>query len=245
MDVLLHDAKVRPFYKYLALNKNHMDIIYGKHPVLDALAAGTPIDKVLLQEGTRGELEIELRHACKKAGVQLQYIPKERFGKYTRENHQGVIGLLSQLPTYYALADLLPTIFEKGEIPLLVILDGVTDVRNFGGIARTAEGAGAHAIIIAQKGAAHINAEAMKTSAGALATIPVCRESSLSVVLDLLGAAGVQVIASDLKATHRLQDVDMTEGTAILIGAEGDGVSHHLLKRADTRFTIPMRGTKS
>ncbi len=219
------------------------DILYGKHPVLDALAAGTAIDKVLLEEGTRGELEVSLRHACKKAGVQMQYIPRERFSKYTKQNHQGVIALLSAIPNYYSITDLLPAIFERGEVPLLILLDNVTDVRNFGAIARTAEGAGAHAIIVAQKGVAHINAEAMKASAGALATLPVCRETSLSVVLDYLGQSGVQVVASDLKGTLPLKNVDFTEPTAILIGSEGEGVSRHLLKRADMCFTIPMNGT--
>ena len=220
-----------------------MDIIYGKHPVLDALAAQTPIDKVLLLDGTHGEMEIALRKACKEAGVQLQYIPKERFARYTRENHQGVVALLSQLPQYFELATLLPAIFERGEVPLLLVLDGVTDVRNFGGIARTAAGAGAHAILIAQKGAAHINADAMKASAGALATLPICRETSLSAVMDLLGSAGVQVVASDLKSTIQLHLIDLKEPTAILIGSEGDGVSRHLLQGADYRFSLPMRGT--
>ena len=220
-----------------------MEIIYGRHPVLEALAAETPIDKVLLLEGTRGELEIEMRHACKKSGVQLQYIPKERFTRYTRENHQGVIALMSALPNYHNLKELYPTIEAKGEVPLLVILDGITDVRNFGAIARTAEAAGAHAIIVAQKGVAHINADAMKASAGALSILPVCRESSLSAVLDFLGEVGVQVLASDLKGHARLQDIDLKEPTAFIVGAEGEGVSSHLLKRSDSRFKIPVLGT--
>jgi 23S rRNA (guanosine2251-2'-O)-methyltransferase len=220
-----------------------MEIIYGRHPVLDALAAENPIDKVLLLEGTRGELEVEMRQACKKAGVQLQYIPKERFARYTRENHQGVIALMSALPNYHSLKDLLPAIIARGEVPLLVILDGITDVRNFGAIARSAEAAGAHGLIVAMKGVAHINAEAMKASAGALATLPVCRESSLSAVLDMLGLEGIQVLASDLKGHARLQDIDMNEPTAFIVGSESEGVSHHLLQRADSRFKLPMNGT--
>lgn len=220
-----------------------MEVIYGRHPVLEALAAENPIDKVLLLDGTHGEMEIQLRHACKKAGVQLQYIPKERFARYTRENHQGVVALMSALPNYHTLADLLPKIIARGEVPLLVILDGITDVRNFGAIARTAEAAGAHAIIVAQKGVAHINGDAMKASAGALATLPVCRETSLAVVLDLLGMNDIQVLASDLKGHARLQDIDMTEPTALIIGSEDEGVSKHLLIRADSRFKLPMAGT--
>ena len=219
-------------------------VIFGKHPVLDALEAGSPvIDKVLLEDGTRGELEVSLRKACKKAGVPMQYIPRERFAKYTKSNHQGVIALLGAVPNYYKLAELLPTILERGEVPLLVILDGVTDVRNFGAIARTAAGIGAHAIIEPLKGAASINGDAMKASAGALSTLPICRESSLSAVMDFLGEADIQVVASDLKTEYYVADIDFTEPTAIIMGAEGEGISRHLLQRSDRCFKIPMGGT--
>lgn len=221
---------------------NNPEIIYGKHPILDAFKAGISIDKVFIQEGTHGELEIEMRKACKSANVPMQFVPKERLNSITRQNHQGVIAFISTLPQYYSLKEIFPTILEREEMPLLLLLDGVTDVRNFGAIARSAEAMGVHAIVVPQKGAALVNAEAMKASAGALAHIPVCRETSLSVVLDFLALNDVQVVAADLRAGKPLHRVDFRQPTAILQGAEGAGVSKHLLMRVDDSFIIPMCG---
>ena len=144
---------------------------------------------------------------------------------------------------YQKLEDVLPFVYEKGEVPLLILLDNVTDVRNFGAIARTAEVMGVHAIVVPLQGAALLNAEAMKTSAGALSRIPICREKNLSQVLDYLAQSGVRVVASDLKGRSKLYEVDFTPPTAILMGSEGEGVNMALLRRADERFIIPQVGT--
>ena len=217
-------------------------LIFGRHPVLDAIRSGAPFDKLVLQKGTRGELEKEIRHLSKKHNIPLQYVPKERLASMTTGNHQGILGFLS-LINYYKIEDVLPMIYEKSDTPLIVILDGVTDVRNFGAIARSAEICGAHAIIIPQKGAAQVNADSIKTSAGALTKIPICRENSLINTIELLQMSGIHVVASDLKGDKILAKMDFNQPLALVIGSEWDGVSKAVLEKVNERFFIPQVGT--
>lgn len=200
------------------------------------------MEKVILQQGVRGDFERSLRLLTKKMNIPLQVVPKERLNKWTRGNHQGVVGLLSPI-RYYQLEDVLPGLYEQNQAPLLLLLDGVTDVRNLGAIARSAECLGAHALVVPRKGSALINAEALKTSAGALTKIPVCREQSLASAVKWLRLSGVRIFASDLKAKKRLQDIDWTGPSAILIGSEGRGINPALSREADEQFVIPQIGT--
>lgn len=216
-------------------------IIYGRHPVLEAMHAGKPIHKVLFQEGIRGEFEKEVRHTCKQYDVPMQVVPKERLNKFVRGNHQGIIGFIS-LAEFVDIENLLPTIFEQDQTPLLLLLDGITDVRNFGAIARSAEVCGAHAIIQPAKNAAHINEDALKTSAGALTRIPICRVSSLITTIEFLQNSGVQVVASDLTGRKKIMEIDFTLPTAIVLGSEGEGVSNAVLRKVNERFIIPQVG---
>ena len=218
-------------------------MIYGHHPVADALRAGKAFEKIMIQQGIRGEMEVEIRQLGKQFNVPISVVPREKLNKMASgANHQGIIGFMA-LVTYYELDAVLPFIFEKGETPLLILLDNVTDVRNLGAIARSAEVMGVHALVVPQKGGALINAEAMKASAGALSRLPICREKNLSAVLDYLGASGVRVVASDLKASQKVFDIDFNYPTAILMGSEGEGVNPALLRRADETFIIPQVGT--
>jgi 23S rRNA (guanosine2251-2'-O)-methyltransferase len=217
------------------------NLLYGRHPVVEALQNGVSLDKVMLQQGIRGEMEKELRHLCKKAGIPLLVVPKDRLKRLTSGNHQGVVAFQA-LVRYYRLEDVLPTIYERSEVPLFVLLDSVTDVRNFGAIARTAEVCGAHALVVPQKNTALINAEALKASAGALNTIPVCRESSLMAAVEYLQLSGVQVLASDLQAEHPIYDLNLKLPTAFVLGAEGEGISEPIARQADERFIIPQLG---
>jgi 23S rRNA (guanosine2251-2'-O)-methyltransferase len=217
-------------------------IIYGKHPVVDVIKSGKSIDQVMLLQGTRGEFEIEIRHLCREYNIPLKMVPKDRLSRETHGNHQGVIALLSPI-SYYKLEDVLPMIYENSKIPLLLLLDGVTDVRNFGSIARSAECCGVDAIVIPEKGTARINSDALKTSAGALSKIPVCRETSIQAAMELLQLSGIQIVASDLRGEKKIQELDLTMPTAFVIGSEDEGVSPHLLRRADHRFIIPQIGT--
>ncbi len=217
------------------------NLIFGRHPVLDALKSGKTIDKVLLQQGTKGELEKEIRRLCKAQTIPLQMIPKERMNRLSRSNHQGVICFLS-LIEYQRLAAVLPFIYEQSKIPLFLLLDGITDVRNFGAIARTAEVMGVHALIIPKKKSAQINSEAIKASAGALLDLPVCREPSIIAAIEFLQLSGVQVFAGDLQANTAIGQVDFKGPAAIVLGAEDRGVSPSILKMVNEVFIIPQVG---
>ncbi|MGB3799490.1 MAG: 23S rRNA (guanosine(2251)-2'-O)-methyltransferase RlmB [Lewinella sp.] len=218
------------------------DVIYGRHPVLEALGAGQPVDKVFLQQGTRGEFEKELRQACKLHAVPMTIVPQSKLQRMVRGNHQGVVAQLAAA-AYQRVEDLLPMIYERGETPLLLLLDGVTDVRNLGAIARSAEVCGAHTIIIPQKNSAGLTADAVKSSAGALSRIPVCREKSLVNTVEYLRMSGVKVIASDLAAEVYLKDVGLTGPLCIVMGAEDEGISEGVNRAADQTFRIPQAGT--
>ena len=216
------------------------NLIYGHHPVAEAIRAGKPVEKVFFQQGIRGDMEKEFRHLAKEHNIPLQVVPREKLNKMTRSNHQGVAAYLS-LVAFQSLEDVLPFLYEQGETPLLVLLDGVTDVRNFGAICRSAECTGAHAVVIAQSGAAPANEEAMKASAGALARIRLCRVRSLFSAVEWLQESGVQVVATALaERSVRLFDADLTLPTAILMGSEGEGVHPKLLKMADKVVKIPQ-----
>ncbi len=217
-------------------------MIYGRHPVVDAIMAGVPFDKVFFQQGIRGEFEKEIRLLCRDFDIPLQVVPRDKLSRMAGGNHQGIIGFVALL-TYIDLSDLLPQLYEKGENPLLVLLDGITDVRNLGAIARSAEVAGAHALVVPKKGSALINAEALKTSAGALSKLPVCRVDSLVSTVEWLQSAGVHVLATDLQADAVLYEAELTGPLAFIMGSEDQGVSRALLQRADQRIWIPQRGT--
>ena len=223
----------------MAKEKSHL--IFGRHPVTEALQSGKPFDKVFLQQGIRGPLEKELRMLCKTHRVPLKVIPKERLDRLAGGNHQGVAGYVA-LVHYQQLEDVLPFLFEQEDFPLIVLLDGVTDVRNFGSIARSAECCGVGTLVIPRKGSAQVNAEAVKSSAGALLRIPICRESSIVAAVEMLQLSGVSVYASDLKADGPIMDMDFTGPVALVLGAEGDGVSEAVLRKVDKRFVIPQRG---
>jgi len=220
---------------------SHDQLVYGRHPVVATLEAEQAVDKVMLQRGLRGPFEKQLRELCKHRAVPLQVVPRERLNALVRGNHQGVIALLAAF-RYQRLDDLLPVLYERGEQPLLVLLDHVTDVRNFGAIARSAEVCGAHALVISRKGAAAANAEAVKASAGALSRLAVCRESSILEAAKLLQASGVRIAASHLAGESLLEEVDLTGPTALILGAEGRGVSRELIRAADVGFRIPQAG---
>ena len=218
------------------------EIIYGRHPVLEALDRGRIIDKVWLQTGTRGPLQKELRQLSKEHGFVVQMVPKEKLSKITNgNNHQGVAAFVAAI-TYHKLENLIPRFFESGMTPLLVLLDGITDVRNLGAIARSAECMGVDALVIPRTGTALANAEAIKTSAGALNLLPVCRETSIQAAVEQLQQSGFQVVVSDLKAQKKLSEIDFSQPTAIIMGSEDEGVQPALLRKADDRFIIPQQG---
>lgn len=217
-------------------------MIYGLRPVMEALEAGKEIEKIYLGRTAKGELMQVLKKTLKEREIVWQEVPTERLDKFTRNNHQEVVCFISPVH-YHSLAQLVPTIFEKGETPLILILDRITDVRNFGAIARTAECAGVHALVIPVKGAAQVSADAIRTSAGALSRIPVCRETALRNTIKYLQESGFKVVAATEKGSDYLYKADMTGPLAIVMGSEEDGVSDDIIRTCDEILRIPILGS--
>lgn len=213
-----------------------MDYIYGIHSVLEAIDAGRTIDKIYVKNARS-----EVAQRARAAGIPLQVVPDERLNRITRKNHQGVIAMMSAIE-YVRLDSLLPSLFDEGVLPFILVLDGITDVRNFGAIARTAECCGVNAIVIPAHGSVSVGADAIKTSAGALNHIPVCREDSLSKAVKYLQESGCQIVASTEKSSQNYTTADYTTPLALVMGAEGTGISTDILRMADTRAAIPMFG---
>jgi 23S rRNA (guanosine2251-2'-O)-methyltransferase len=219
----------------------HDNLIFGLRPIIEAIRSGKEIDKLLVQNGLKGELVSQLMGLLKQHNVVYQYVPVEKLNRLTTKNHQGAVGYISSI-TYQKIQDVLPMVFEAGKTPLILILDRITDVRNFGAIARTAECSGIDAIIIPVRGGAQINADSIKTSAGALHKIPVCREENLKDVINYLRESGLQVIACTEKTADMYYQHDYTLPVAIIMGSEEDGVSSEYLKLSDLHAKIPLLG---
>ena len=216
-------------------------MIFGIRAVIEALQAGKDIDKVLVKKELQGDLAKELFAALKGTLIPVQKVPVERLNRITRKNHQGVVAYISAV-TYQRVEDWVPFLFEQGKSPLLVMLDGITDVRNFGAIARTCECAAVDAIIIPNKNSVSVNADAVKTSAGALHTLPVCREASLTQTLRYLKESGFHIVAATEKGDYDYSKADYTGPMCIIMGAEDKGVSYDNLALCDEWVKIPMLG---
>ncbi len=217
------------------------NIIYGIRPIIEAVKSGKEIDKILIQTGLNNELYSQLRKLINEFKISFQYVPVKKLNRITSKNHQGVICFISNI-VYHNIENLLPGIYEDGKLPLLLILDRITDVRNMGAIARTAECTGVDAIIIPEKGSAQINSETIKASAGSLYKIPVCRCKNLKNTIEYLKESGVQIIAATEKADNYYTSADFTKPTAIIMGSEENGVSGEYLKRSDFKIKIPILG---
>lgn len=220
--------------------KNEM--IFGARAVIEAIQAGKEIDKVLIKKDIQSDLSKELLAALKDTFIPVQRVPVERINRITKKNHQGVIAFISPI-TYQRTEDIVPFLFEQGNNPLLIMLDGLTDVRNFGAIARTCECAGVDAIIIPNKNSVSVNADAIKTSAGALHTLPVCREANLRNTIKFLKDSGFKIIAATEKGDYDYTKADYEGPTCIIMGAEDTGVSYDNLALCDEWVKIPMLGT--
>lgn len=216
------------------------NIVFGLRPVIEAIEAGRQIEKIYIKKGAEGQLIGELREIARAQRISVQEVPVQKLDRLTRGNHQGVVAQISAI-VYADMEEILAGIPE-GAAGLLVIFDGVTDVRNFGGIARTAECAGAHGLIVPMKNAAPVNADAMKSSAGALNIIPVARVGSIRNTIKLLQAEGFQIVAATEKGAKALYDADFTRPTAIVMGSEDTGISKEVLKLCDEQLAIPQRG---
>jgi 23S rRNA (guanosine2251-2'-O)-methyltransferase len=217
------------------------EYIFGTRSVIEAIKNNRFIEKVLIKTGLENELFQELFHLIRENQIAFQFVPIEKINRITRKNHQGIIALISPIE-YFNIEILLPGWFEKGIVPLILILDQITDVRNFGAIVRSAECAGVHAIIIPEKGMARIGADAIKTSSGALHHLPICKSDNLQKTITFLKDSGIKIIAATEKAKNIFTQTDMNLPVGIVMGSEETGISQQIIQLTDEQVKIPIFG---
>ncbi len=215
--------------------------VFGIRAVEEAVDAGKEIDKVLIKKGLQGELFREFFKKIKEHDIPFQFVPVEKLNRITKKNHQGVIAFISSI-TYHNIEQIIPTLYEEGREPFILVLDGVTDIRNFGAIARTAECAGVNAIVVPAKYGAPVNADAIKTSAGALHLIPVCRVNDITETVKYLKDSGIKIVAATEKGADDYREADYSGPKCLVMGAEDKGISYKILEIADIRSKIPLKG---
>lgn len=225
--------------------QDNKQVVYGLRPVMEALASGQQVERVLLQNGLNSSLLNELRQKMKEANVPFQYVPVEKLNKMTTGNHQGVVATIAAVK-YHDFVEIMETTSQQADEsvrgPLILLLDHITDVRNMGAIARTAECTGVSALVVPDHGSAAMNEDAVKTSSGALLRLPVCREQNLKTVVNLAKQYGYQIVASTEKGAVHYRDVDFRRPTLLIMGNEETGISPELLKMSDVRAKLPIVG---
>jgi 23S rRNA (guanosine2251-2'-O)-methyltransferase len=219
-------------------------MVFGTRAVIEAIEAGKEINKIMVRKGLSNELFKELNKLIRDRDIPFQYVPDEKLNYITQKNHQGVIAFISPV-VYYSIEDIVPQLFEQGRNPFLLLLDGVSDVRNFGAIARSAECAGVDAIILPLRGSVQVTPDSIKTSAGALHTLPVCREANIAKTIEYLQASGIKVVAATEKTETLIYELDLTTPVCVVMGAEDVGISDVVLRKADYLAQIPIMGTIS
>lgn len=215
--------------------------LYGLRAILEAIEADKSIDKIFLQKGLRGELFAELEKKIRKKGLNFSYVPVEKLNRLTPSNHQGAVAQISPI-SFYDLDALVTAVKETKKHPLFLVLDQLSDVRNFRAIIRTAECTGVDGIIIQKKGSAPINGDTIKTSAGAVFNIPICKVDHIKDALYYFQASDIKIIAATEKTENSLYITDFTKGCAIVMGSEGKGISPSVLKIVDAKAKLPMFG---
>jgi 23S rRNA (guanosine2251-2'-O)-methyltransferase len=223
------------------MNKEEKNYIFGIHAIIETIKAGKTIDKLFIQKGLHNDAFAELWKLVRLRRVNYKHVPLEKINRLTKKNHQGVFAFLSPID-FHKIEDVIPRLYEEGKNPLILVMDRITDVRNFGAIARTAECVGAHTILIPELNSAAINADAVKTSSGALHRIPVSRTWNLKLSLQLMKDSGIQIIGCTEKTQDTIYNADFTKPTAIILGSEEDGISPELLKMCDMKTKIPING---
>ena len=215
--------------------------IFGIRAIIEAINSGKTVDKVFVQKGLKGELFLELEVLLRKEGINTSYVPVEKLNRLTKNNHQGVVAQISPIE-FHDLETLVLNVIESGKTPLFLLLDQISDVRNFGAIIRTAECTGVNGIIIQKKGGAPVNGDTIKTSAGAVFNVPICKVDHIKDAMFYLQASGIKVIAATEKTDNSIYGVSFKEPCAIIMGSEGKGVSPSILKLADDKAKLPMYG---
>ena len=222
------------------MEKEHQ--IFGIRAIIEAIQAGTTIDKVYIQKETSGDLMEDLMKVMKRANVNFSYVPVEKLNKLTPNNHQGAVATISPI-SFFDLESLIETIIENGKKPLFLVLDQISDARNFGAIIQTAECTGVNGIIIQKSGSAPVNGDTVKTSAGAVFNIPICKVEHIKDAIFLLQANGIKTVAATEKTDNTIYNIDFSEAVAIIMGSEDRGVNPSVLKIVDEKAKLPMFGT--
>ena len=218
------------------------EMVFGLRAVIEALDVGKVFDKILLRRDMNSAIGRELLLKLQGTTTPVQKVPVEKLNQFTDKNHQGVIAFLSPIE-FYRIEDVVPSLFEQGKTPLLVVLDGVTDVRNFGAIARTCSCAGVDALVIGARGGAAVNGDAIKASAGALHTLPICKVDNMQNCLRFLRESGLSIVAATEHTDKNYTEADMTLPLAIVMGNEEKGIYEENLKLCNEQVRIPMSGT--
>ena len=217
------------------------EMVYGIRPVIEAIDSDKEVEKVFVQKGMQSSTLRELMTLLKERDVPFQFVPPEKLNRISRKNHQGVIAYVSPVH-FFNIENLMPGIYEQGKEPFILVLDRITDVRNFGAILRSAECSGVDAVVIPSKNTAQLNSGTIKSSAGAIYKVPVCRSDNLKLTLDFLKNSGLKLVAATETSAVNIFDSDLSGPLAIIMGSEGDGVSNEYLKRSDLKVKIPMLG---
>ncbi len=214
-------------------------MLIGRNPILEALKSHANIDKIFIHQTLRGPFEIEVRQLCKKNTIPLIKVPEQKLNRMNSGNHQGVVAFITPVKIYQ-LSEIIPWVYEQGRNPFILILDGVTDVGNFGAIARSALAFGVDAMVLSTKRSVSLSADAIKASSGALLKLPICRCPTVIDGVKYIQNQGLNVFASSLKANESLEKQDFNVPKAVVIGAEDRGVSREVLELADHQFKIPQ-----
>ncbi|TPN81327.1 23S rRNA (guanosine(2251)-2'-O)-methyltransferase RlmB [Aquimarina algicola] len=220
---------------------DNTSLIFGIRAIIEAIKAQKTIDKLFIQKGLHGDLSKELMQLVKKHGITFSIVPIEKLNRLTRKNHQGAIAYISPID-FYDFEELVINVIESGRTPLFLVLDQLSDVRNFGAIIRTAECTGVDGIIIQKKGGAPVSEDTVKTSAGAVFKIPICKVDHIKDAIFYLQGSGINVIAATEKASDTIYNTNLTNPTAIVMGSEGKGISNSVLKLVDQQAKLPMYG---
>jgi len=223
------------------MNNDKQNYIFGIRAIIEAIDSGKTIDKLFIQKGLHNNLFAELWKLVRIKRINYKHVPLEKINRLTKKNHQGVFAFISPID-FHNIEDVIPKLYEEGKDPLILVLDRITDVRNFGAISRTAECTGVDAILIPEQNAAAINADAIKTSAGALHNVTVCRTWNMKLSLQFMKNSGIQLIACTEKTQHNMYKPNYNLPSAIIIGSEEDGISTEILKASDVKVRIPMHG---
>ena len=217
------------------------DIVFGTRPVLEAINSGKTLEKLFIQKNLKKEILEKIKSKLSNKKINISYVPKEKLNRITKKNHQGIICYISPI-SYQPIEEIIQRVFEKGKDPFVIILDRITDTRNFGAISRVADASGVDAIIIPEKESAIITSDSIKTSAGAINYIPICKVKSLRSTANFLKESGLKLVSCTEKGDKKFYDADLTSPCCIILGSEKDGISNSLMNVSDERLNIPMKG---